>query len=82
MHTQKRQRNEPKQKKTNHSIRLDTLALGDAIAQRQKRRPDGSNHALDRVGAVHVLNREPEDGEDGARYDGDVGPPETPGGAG
>lgn len=78
MHAQKRQRKQPKDEKADHRIRLNALRFGDSIVERQKRRPDGANHALDRVGAVHVLDGKPEDGEHGARYDGNVGAPEAP----
>ncbi|KAJ8105477.1 hypothetical protein OPT61_g10154 [Boeremia exigua] len=81
MHTQKRQREEPEQKKADHGISLDALTLRNAIAQRQKRGPDSAQHALDRIRAVHVLNRKPEDGQDGARHYRYVRAPETPRGA-
>lgn len=78
MHAKKRDLEQPENEKGNHGIGLDALALGDGVLQRQETRPDGGNHALDRVGAVHVLDREPEDGEDRARDDGHVGAPEAP----
>lgn len=49
--------------------------------QREKRRPNGSNHHSHGIRAVHVLDRVPEYREDSTRYDGDVGAPEAPGGA-
>ena len=47
----------------------------------QERRPNCAEHDADRVGTVHSLDGEPENGQDGARDDGNVGAPETPGGA-
>lgn len=50
--------------------------------QGEKRRPDSADHHANGVCAVHILYGEPEDREDGTRYNGDVGAPESPGGAG
>ena len=50
--------------------------------QRQERWPDSGNHAFNSIGPIHVLDRVPENSKDRARYDGDIGPPETPGCAG
>lgn len=72
MHTQKRQLNQPKQEEANHRIRLNALRLGNAIVQRQKGGPNSHDHGFDGIRAIHVLDCEPEDGEDRARYDGDV----------
>jgi hypothetical protein len=79
MHAQKWYARNPKDEKRDQSIRLDALTFIDSIVQGEKRRPDGTNHDSRCVCAVHVLDGEPENGEDGARYDGDVGAPETPG---
>ena len=78
MHAKKRDLDQPKQEKGDHGIGLNALARWNGILQRQEARPDGGNHALDRVGAVHILDRKPEDGEDCARDDGYVGAPEAP----
>ena len=78
MHTQKRHRDEPKEEKANHRVRLDALRFRDAIVECQEGGPDCSDHAFDSVGSVHVLDCEPEDGKNGARYNRDVGAPEAP----
>jgi hypothetical protein len=79
MHAQERHAGTPKQEKRHQRIRLDALALRNRVAQSQERRPYGANHDARGICAVHVLNRVPKDGENGARYNGDVGAPETPG---
>jgi hypothetical protein len=58
------------------------LGCGDRVFHGQEGRPDGADHNAHGVRAVHVLHCEPENGEDGAAYNGDVGAPEAPGGAG
>jgi hypothetical protein len=79
MHAQKRHRGSPEQKETNHRRRIDALRFRYPVLQREERGPDRANHDAHGVRAVHVLNREPEYCQDGARYDGYVGAPETPG---
>jgi hypothetical protein len=81
MHAQKRQTNQPKKKETDHSRCINALRDRYAVLQRQEARPDSSNHDSYRIRTVHILNGEPEDGENGTRHDGDVGAPETPGSA-
>jgi hypothetical protein len=81
MHAQKRQTNQPEKKETDHSRCINALRDWDPVLERQEARPDSANHNSYRVRAVHVLDGEPEDGEDGTRYNGDVGAPETPGSA-
>jgi len=81
MHNQERHTAKPEDEETDHGRCIDALALGNTVLEGEERGPDGTDHDAHGIRAVHVLNGEPEDGEDGARYDGDVGAPETPGGA-
>lgn len=62
MHNDKRDLNEPEDEEGYHRRSIDTLRFRDMILESQKRRPYGSNHDADRVGAVHGLDGEPEDG--------------------
>src|SRR4051812_11156632 len=82
MHIQKRDLNEPKYEEGDHGVSSDALRFRDVIWESQEGGPDGAEHDADRVGAVHGLDGEPEDGEDGAGDDGYVGTPEAPGGTG
>lgn len=78
MHIQKWDLRQPKQEERDHSVRCDALTFRNTVLQSQKGRPDGSEHDSDGIGAVHSLDGEPEDCEDGARDDCDVRAPETP----
>ena len=80
MHTQKRHTNQPKQKETNHRRRIDALRFRNPVLESEERGPDSANHDANGIRAIHVLDSEPEDGEDGARDYGNVGAPETPAG--
>lgn len=82
VHDQKGQAAEPEEKETDHGGRVDALALWNVVLHGQERGPDGANHDTDGICAIHVLDGEPEDGENGARDDGDVRTPEAPRGAG
>jgi hypothetical protein len=81
MHSQKWHTRNPKDKETNHRRRINALTLRNLILESQEGGPDSANHDTNGIRAVHVLDGEPEDGEDGARDDGDVGAPEPPGSA-
>ena len=48
----------------------------------EKRRPDGTEHNTNSIGAIHSLNGKPKDGENRTRDDRNVGAPEAPRGAG
>lgn len=80
VHDQEGHLRKPEEEEADHGGRVDALALGDVVRQRQERGPDGPDHHPDRVGTVHGLDGEPEDGEDGAGDDGDVAAPEAPAG--
>lgn len=82
MHDQERQAAEPEDKEADHGSCVDALALWDIVFEGQKRGPDGADHDTDGICAVHVLDGEPEDGENGAGNDGEIGAPEPPGGTG
>ena len=79
MHEQERDLGEPEEKERNHGVCGDALVCGDGVGEGEEGGPDGAEHDADGVGAVHGLDGEPEDGEDAAGYDGDVGAPEAPG---
>lgn len=79
MHAQKWQTDQPEDEKADHGIRLDTLTLRNRVLEGQERRPNRTNHDLDAVRPVHVLDREPENAENRTRNDGQVRSPETPG---
>ena len=81
MHDQKRDTAQPEEKKANHRRRINALGQRNGVFERKETRPDGAQHDAHGIGSVHVLDCEPEDCEDGARDDGDVGAPETPRGA-
>lgn len=81
VHEQKRHASEPEQEEADHGGRVDALAGWNGVLEGEKRGPDGANHDADRVCAVHVLDGEPEDGENGARDNGQVRAPEAPRGA-
>jgi hypothetical protein len=66
VHTQKRHTGTPKQEKRHQRICLDALALRNRVVQSQERWPNRANHDAHGICAVHVLNGEPENGENGA----------------
>lgn len=78
MHDQKGQTSEPEDEEANHGGSIDALTLWNAVLEGEERRPNGANHDADRISPVHVLDGEPEDGENGAGDDGQVGAPEAP----
>jgi hypothetical protein len=82
MHAQKWHTGTPKQEKRDQCIRLNALALRNRVVQGQERRPYRTNHDARGICAIHVLDGVPENGKNGARDDGNVGAPETPGCAG
>lgn len=82
MHIQKGDLNEPEDEERDHSISCDTLRFWNVIFECEKRGPDGAEHDANRIGTVHGLDCEPEDCEDSAGDNGNIGAPEAPRGAG
>ena len=78
MHKQERDLREPEEEKGDHSICGYPLVRGNGVGERQEGGPDGAEHNPDCIRAVHGLDSKPEDGEDAAAYDGDIGTPEPP----
>lgn len=81
MHTQEWELQDPKDQKSNHPIRRDTLRHGDIIAQLQVTRPNRPDHHTDRISSIHILDSKPEHGENQPRNYGDIRAPEAPAGA-
>ena len=72
---------QPKQEKRYHRLGVNPLFVRYVILQRQKGRPDCTEHNADGLCSIHSLNGEPEDGENSPRDDRNVGAPEAPRGA-
>ena len=72
MHVQKGNLGYPKDEEGYHGVRGNTLVFGDVVWQCQEAWPYRSQHDTNSVGPILCLNRKPEDGKDGTRYDGDI----------
>ena len=78
MHEEEGDLREPEEEEGDHGVCGYPLIRGDVVGERQEGGPDGAEHDTDCIRAVHGLDGEPEDGEDAAAYDGDIGAPESP----
>ena len=78
MHNQEGNLRQPEKEEGDHCGCVNALRLRNVIRKCQKRWPDGAYHDAHCVRSVHGLYGEPEDGQDGARNDRDVGAPKSP----
>lgn len=78
MRAQEGQLDDPEDHKADHAVGGDPLVCRDLVFQTQITRPDGADHHRDGIAAIHRLDGKPEDCQDDPRYDGDIGPPESP----